>query len=140
MKTQKNNLYFMQEAFKQAQKAAKKGEVPVGCVIVLHQKIIAKAKNLVETKQNATQHAEIIAIHKASKKLKNFRLNHCELFVTLKPCAMCTGALEKARIAKIYYAAEDLTEHKKTPLLVEKIHFPACGELLTHFFQQKRKK
>ena len=98
---------FMQEALKEAKKAYDKLEVPVGAVIVKDGKIIAKAHNLKETKTDTTKHAEILAIQKASKKLKSWRLTECEMYVTLEPCSMCAGAIINARINKIYIGALD---------------------------------
>ena len=94
---------FMKEALKEAKKAYEKLEIPVGCVIVKDNKIIARAHNLKETKFDTTKHAEIIAIQKASKKLKSWRLNECEMYVTLEPCSMCAGAIINSRIKKLYY-------------------------------------
>lgn len=93
---------FMKEALKEALKAYKKLEVPVGVVIVKEGKIIARAYNQKEEKNTPIKHAEIIAIEKACKKLNNWRLNECEMYVTLEPCAMCTGAIINSRIKKIY--------------------------------------
>lgn len=98
---------FMQEALKEAQKAYEKLEVPVGCVIVKDGKIIARAYNIKETKFDTTKHAEIIAIQKASKKLKSWRLIDCEMYVTLEPCSMCAGAIINSRIKKLYFGAKD---------------------------------
>ena len=98
---------FMEEAIKEAKKAAKKLEVPVGCVIVKNGEIIAKAHNQKETKLDTTRHAEIIAIQKASKKLDSWRLLDCEMYVTLEPCSMCAGAMIQARIKKVYIGAKD---------------------------------
>ena len=83
----------MKEALKEARKALKKEEVPVGAVIVKDGKIISRAHNLKETKTDTTNHAEILAIQKASKKLNSWRLLDCEMYVTLEPCSMCAGAL-----------------------------------------------
>lgn len=102
-----NKEKFMKEALKEAQKAYDKLEVPVGAVIVKEGKIIAKAHNLKETKFDTTKHAEIIAIQKASKKLNSWRLLDCEMYVTLEPCSMCTGALINSRIKKVYIGAND---------------------------------
>lgn len=85
--------HFMKEALKEAKKAYEKLEVPVGAVIVKDGKIIARAHNLKETKYDTTKHAEILAIQKASKKLKSWRLTDCEMYITLEPCSMCAGAL-----------------------------------------------
>lgn len=98
---------YMKEALKQAQKAYKKNEVPVGAVIVKDNKIIARAYNIKETKQDTTKHAEIIAIQKASKKLEAWRLNDCEMYVTLEPCSMCAGAIIQSRIKKVYIGTMD---------------------------------
>ncbi len=99
---------FMKEALNEAKKAYEKLEVPVGCVIVKDGKIIARAHNLKEIKKSAIKHAEIMAIQKASKKLDGWRLTDCEMYVTLEPCPMCTGALIQSRIKKVYIGAMDL--------------------------------
>lgn len=102
-----NQEKFMKEALKEAKKAYDKLEVPVGAVIVKNGKIIARAHNLKETKYDTTNHAEIIAIQKASKKLKSWRLLDCEMYVTLEPCSMCAGAIINSRIKKVYIGAND---------------------------------
>lgn len=94
---------FIQTVLKEAKKAYKQNEIPVGAIIVKNNKIIAKAHNMVERKKNATLHAELIAIKKASKKIKNWRLNDCEMYVTLEPCTMCMSAIELSRIKKIHF-------------------------------------
>ena len=99
--------YFMNEALKEAKKAYKKLEIPVGAVIVKDGEIIAKAHNIKEEKQDTTKHAEILAIQKASKKLNSWRLNDCEMYVTLEPCPMCAGAIIQARIKKVYIGTMD---------------------------------
>ncbi len=96
--------YFMKEALKEAKKAYKKLEVPIGAVIVRDGKIIARAHNLRESKKNALAHAEILAINKACKKLEAWRLLDCDMYVTLEPCTMCAGAILNARIRKLYVA------------------------------------
>lgn len=98
---------YMKQALKEAKKAYEKLEVPVGAVIVKDGKIIAKAHNQKETKFDTTKHAEILAISKASKKLGSWRLNDCEMYVTLEPCPMCAGALIQSRIKKVYIGAND---------------------------------
>ena len=99
---------YMKEALKEAKKALKKEEVPVGAIIVKDGEIIARAHNLKESKKKSTSHAEILAIEKASKKLKAWRLENCEMYVTLEPCSMCAGALIQARIKKVYIGTDDL--------------------------------
>ena len=114
----------MKEALKEAKKAYKKLEVPVGAVIVKNGEIIAKGHNLKETKCDTTKHAEIIAIQRASKKLNAWRLEDCEMYVTLEPCTMCAGAIINSRIKKVYIGTEDL----KTG---------ACGSILNLFTDYK---
>ena len=97
----------MKEALKEAGKAYNKLEVPVGAVIVKDGKVIARAYNQKEMKQDTVNHAEILAIKKASKKLGSWRLNDCDMYVTLEPCSMCAGALIQARIRKVYIGALD---------------------------------
>lgn len=102
-----NKEKFMNLALKEAKKACDKLEVPVGAIIVKDGEVIAKAHNLKETKFDTTKHAEILAIQKASKRLKSWRLLNCEMYVTLEPCSMCAGAIINSRIKKVYIGAED---------------------------------
>lgn len=97
----------MREALKEAKKALDKEEVPVGAIIVKDGKIISRAHNIKECKKDATCHAEILAIQKACKKLGSWRLLDCEMYVTLEPCPMCTGALIQSRIKKLYIGTDD---------------------------------
>ena len=115
---------FMKAALKEAQKAYEKEEVPIGVVIVKDDKIIAKAHNLKEIKKDTTEHAEIISIKKASKKLDSWRLTDCEMYTTLEPCPMCAGAIIQARIKKVYIGTMD----EKTG---------ACGSVLNLFKDHK---
>ena len=98
---------FMLLALKEAQKSYNKEEIPVGAVIVKDGQIIARGHNLKETKNDTTNHAEIIAIKKASKKLKSWRLTGCTMYVTLEPCTMCAGALIQARLDKVVIGTMD---------------------------------
>lgn len=98
---------FMAIALQQARKAYKRREVPVGAIIVKDNKVISKAFNKREKCQNALYHAEILAINRACKKLKSFRLDDCTMFVTLEPCPMCAGAIINARLKKVYFGAHD---------------------------------
>lgn len=102
-----NKEYYMKKAIKEAEKAYKKLEVPVGAIIVKEGKIIARAHNQKEIKTDTTKHAEILAIQKASKKLKSWRLIDCEMYVTLEPCTMCAGAIINSRIKKVYIGTMD---------------------------------
>ena len=145
--------YYMKQALKEAEKAYKKLEVPVGAVIVKDGKIIARGHNQKETKTDTTKHAEIIAIQKASKKLKAWRLLDCEMYVTLEPCAMCAGAIINSRIKKVYIGTkdnktgavgsvlnlfEDFTFNHKVE--VEKgILQEECKNMLKQFFKELRK-
>ena len=132
---------FMKIAILEAEKAYNKGEVPIGAVIVKDDKIISKSHNMVEKKKSAIYHAEIIAIKKASKKLKNWRLNQCDMYVTLEPCPMCKGAINKSRIRNIYYStskqddSSDIFHQKYINLF-----FPETTKMLKEFFDVKRKK
>ena len=144
---------FMKEALKEAKKAYKKLEVPVGCVIVKDGKIIARAHNLKETKYDTTKHAEILAIQKANKKLESWRLIDCDMYVTLEPCPMCAGAIIQSRIKNLYYGASDektgavgsvlnlMEDFKFNHIVnVEKgILKNDCENLLKDFFRELRK-
>ena len=143
---------FMEEALKEAFKAYKKLEVPIGAVIVKDNKIIARGHNLKEEKQNTLKHAEIIAIEKASKKLNNWRLNDCEMYVTLEPCAMCAGAIINSRIKKVYIGTlEEKTGACGSKLnLLQDFNFDTkveiengilekeCKDILQSFFKELR--
>ena len=109
----------MNLAYKEAQKALKNNEVPVGAVIVKNDEVIAKAYNKKEKRNCALEHAEMIAIRKASKKLNNWRLEDCDIYITLAPCPMCASALKQARIKNIYCGLSNLDEN--TQKIVENI-------------------
>ena len=100
-KIRKINEKYMKEAMAEAKKAARLNEVPIGCVIVHDKKIIAKGYNRRNTDKNVLSHAEIIAIREACKKIKDWRLEDCTMYVTLEPCQMCAGAIVQARIPKV---------------------------------------
>ena len=145
---------FMKEAIKEAKKAYGKLEVPIGAVIVKNGKIIARGHNQKEEKADTTMHAEIIAIQKASKKIGAWRLNGCEMYVTLEPCPMCAGAIINARLDKIYIGTMDekngacgsvtnVLEEYKQNYNVQKeegIHQKECKEMLKKFFKELRQK
>ena len=142
----------MEEAFKEAQKALNKDEVPIGAVIVKDGKIVARGRNSREKSQNALKHAEIIAINKACKRLKSWRLDGCEIYVTLEPCPMCAGAIANARISKVVYGAKETTSEDNLCELILKSnrlnHKPnieyrenkLCKDILQDFFKNKRKR
>lgn len=145
---------FMKEAIKQAKKAYDKEEIPVGAVIVKDGKIIARGYNKKEEKKDTTQHAEIIAIQKASRKIGAWRLQDCEMYVTLEPCVMCTGALIQARLKRVYIGTMDpktgacgsvlnLLEAYKFNHKVEvetNIMQKECEKILKDFFKYLRSK
>lgn len=99
--------YFMDEALKEALKGYVAGETPVGCVITNKDKIISRAHNTVETLQDSTMHAEIIAIKKAASYTKNWRLKNLKMYVTLEPCLMCAGAILNSRISQVHIGVLD---------------------------------
>lgn len=144
---------YMKEALKEAKKAYKKLEVPVGAVIVKDGKIIARAHNLKETKKDTTKHAEIIAIQKASKKIESWRLIDCDMYITLEPCSMCMGAIINSRIRKIFIGTmdektgacgsilnlnEDYTFNHKVEIELG-IMKNECEDILKRFFRDLRK-
>lgn len=145
---------YMKEALKEAKKAYEKLEVPVGAVIVKDGKIIARAYNQKEEKKDTTMHAEINAIKKASKKLDAWRLNGCEMYVTLEPCPMCAGAIINSRLKKVYIGAMDekngacgsvnnILEDYSQNYKVESengIKRNECEEILKNFFKELRNK
>jgi len=150
MDTQKK---YMSAAMDMAKKAAKKDEVPVGAVIVRQNKIIAKACNLRETRKNPLAHAELLAISKAAKRLKGWRLLGCTLYVTLEPCAMCAGAIINARVDEVVFGAYDpkggamgslynLAEGKlnHVPHVTGGVMSEECARILTSYFKMKRQK
>lgn len=150
----KNDAYYMTEALVEAKKAEKSDETPVGAVVVDKSgKIISRAHNLRETENDATAHAEIIAIRKACKKLNSWRLNDCSIYVTLEPCPMCAGAIMSARIKRLIYGAMDVklgaVESLFALLAHEKLNHSVniragvledeCKKILQDFFKVRRK-
>ncbi len=148
-----DNEKFMKAALKLAKKAAGKNEVPVGAVVVLDGKIVGKGRNRREGKKNALCHAELEAINKACKKLGGWRLHKCDLYVTLEPCPMCTGAIINSRIKTLYYGAKDPKAgscdsvvnlfglpYNHKPEVVQGILEDDCAEVLRSFFKELRKK
>ena len=131
---------YINEVIKQAKKAYKTGEVPVGCIVVQNGKIIAKAHNTVEKSKSAIYHAEINAIIKASKKLKNWRLDGCDMYVTLEPCDMCSCAIELSRINNVYFLLKksDVLKRKSNQIHLEK-YSNLSKKILQDFFVSLRK-
>ena len=136
---------FMNLALKQALKAYKKQEVPIGAIIVKNGKIISKSYNKKENKQITTKHAEIIAIERACKKLKTWHLDGCEIYTTMEPCLMCYGAIEQSRISKIYYGLKNMNFGFKSKYNIEtKLQVCECKisneyiDYMKSFFKEKR--
>jgi len=145
---------YMKAALKEADKALAIDEVPIGCVIVKDDHIISRGFNRRETTNDPTAHAEIIAIRKASQKLKNWRLEDCELFVTIEPCIMCSGAIIQSRISHVYFGARDIKggglgtsidvlkaqNINHHPLVTGQILEKDCSDKIKKYFQKKREK
>ena len=145
-----NNIY-MEKALELALQSYKEGEVPVGCVIVKNDTIIATGRNTRESKQNSLMHAEIVAINNACKALNNWRLVDCELYVTLEPCPMCAGAIINSRIKKVVFGAYDnragscdsvinlfSLPYNHKPELICGIMEQQCAKILKDFFKNIR--
>jgi tRNA(adenine34) deaminase len=145
---------FMKEALKEAVKAYKKDETPVGAVIVKDGRIISRAHNEKELKSDPTLHAEITAIKKACKKLKTWRLNECDMYVTLEPCAMCAGAIIQARVGRLFIGTPDPKAGAVGSVIdilsVEKFNHKVevscgilkeeCSKILKDFFRELRQR
>lgn len=143
---------FMKLAVKEALKAKEKDEVPIGAVLVLDGKVISRAYNKMEREQKAIAHAEILAIEKANKKLKSWRLDGAELYVTIEPCSMCAGAIVNARIKKVYFGAYEKKSGcavSKYPVLTDAglnhstefeggLEEETCAEIIKNYFKGKR--
>ena len=149
-----DDKFFMQEAIELAKNAGDVNEVPIGAVIVKNGEIIARAHNLRETNQNATDHAEILAIQKACEQLGTWRLEGTSLYVTLEPCPMCAGAILMSRVDRVVYGARDPKAGCAGTFMnllddprfnhqcevVSGICESECGQLLTSFFRDLREK
>jgi tRNA(adenine34) deaminase len=146
--------YFMREALEEARKAFDKGEVPVGAVLVVDGKIVARAHNLVETLQDSSAHAEMLCLKDGAKVLGNWRLLNATLYSTLEPCCMCTGAIFLSRVKVVVWGAPDLRQGADGSWVSlmngsHPIHNPSIrrhvlvnesAQLLRDFFKQKRQK
>ncbi len=145
--------FYMSKALKEAFKASQIDEVPIGCVIVKDNKIIARGHNKREMKNDVTSHAEMEAIRKANKKLNSWRLVDCDLYVTIEPCIMCMGAIYQSHIRKIYYGAPDPKGGAVNSSIIFKEiknlnHYPEieggvlqeeCSQIIKDYFKNKRK-
>ena len=145
---------FMREALKEAEKAKKLNEVPIGCVIVKDNKIIGRGYNRRMKDKNTLSHAELNAIKKASKKLKDWRLDDCEMYVTTEPCQMCSGAIVQARIKKVYIGCMNpkagcagsimnllqVEEFNHQVEIESGVLEDECSSMLTDYFKQLRAK
>ena len=147
-----DHTYFMREAIAEARLALAEGELPIGCVIVYNNEIIARAHNEREQNCDPSAHAEVVAIRRAAKKLNSWRLNGCTLYVTLEPCPMCAGAISQARVEYLVYGAPDPAQGcagsvYRIPEDPAFSHFcksdggvlkDECAALLNAFFEKKR--
>ncbi len=144
---------FMKIALNQAKIAEKNLEVPVGAVIVRNNEVVSVGYNQREVSKNCLAHAEILAINQACLKLSNWRLSDCELYVTLEPCLMCTGAIINSRISKVIYGADDKksgslnsilrffeSTYNPKPTVISEIMKVECSEILSSFFECLRNK
>ena len=137
---------YMNYAIKEAKKALKQGEIPIGAVIVYNNKIISRGYNKKETNKNSLMHAEIIAINKACKKIGDWRLNDCELYVTLEPCLMCLGAILESRIKTIYCGITNNKTHDQNIIIAKENNIKIEYDILSYkikkdfdlFFQKIR--
>ena len=143
---------YMKEALKQAKKAYALGEVPIGCVIVYQDKIIGRGYNRRNTDKNTLAHAELTAINKASKKMGDWRLEGCTLYVTLEPCQMCAGAIVQARITEVVMGCMnpkagcagsilnvlEMPQFNHQVLVKRGVLEESCSALLTTFFKELR--
>lgn len=139
--------YFMKKALQEAETAFEKGEIPVGAIIVIDNKIIARSHNLTEILNDVTAHAEMQSITAAANFLGGKYLKDCTLYVTLEPCQMCAGALYWSQISKIVFGAKDEQRgyqnlgtqlHPKTQV-IQGVLAEECGNLMKHFFASRRK-
>ena len=149
----KNPEYFMSLAIKEAKKACFEDETPIGCVIVKDDKVIARGHNKRENKNQVISHAEIEAITKANKKLNNWRLVDCDLYVTVEPCIMCAGAIIQSRIRNVYYGSNDpkggafgssinvleANNINHRPTIIGGILEEECAIIIKNYFKNKRK-
>lgn len=148
-----NDSFYMKEALELARQAAQEGEVPVGAVVVLGDKIVGRGRNRREKGKNALYHAELEAIDEACKKLSGWRLWQCDMYVTLEPCPMCTGAIINSRIKRLVYGASDYKAgscgsvvnlfdlpYNHKPEIVSGFMQEECSEVLTEFFKELRNK
>ena len=138
--------YFMKMALQQAQEASEQNEVPIGCVVVSNDRVIAKSHNLTETLNDVTAHAEMQAITSAANYLGGKYMIDCTLYVTMEPCVMCCGALNWAQISKVVIGARDeqrgfinkkLSLHPKTEFITGILEME-CSELVKDFFKNRR--
>lgn len=142
-----DDTYYMKQALDEARKAAERGEVPVGAVVVCRDRIIARAHNLTETLNDVTAHAEMQAITAAANTLGGKYLNECTLYVTVEPCVMCAGAIGWAQMGKLVYGTDDAKRgfqrfapqalHPKTTV-VTGVLANECADLMVSFFRKKR--
>lgn len=147
-----NEELFMKEALRLAAESAAEGEVPVGAVVVIDDRIVGRGRNRREKDKNALAHAELEAINEACRTLGGWRLWQCDMYVTLEPCPMCTGAIINSRIKKLVFGASDYKAgscgsvvnlfdfpYNHKPEIISGFMQEECSEILTEFFRELRK-
>ena len=147
-----NDELFMKEALRLAAESAAEGEVPVGAVVVIDDRIVGRGRNRREKDKNALAHAELEAINEACRTLGGWRLWQCDMYVTLEPCPMCTGAIINSRIKRLVYGASDFKAgscgsvvnlfdfpYNHKPYIVSGFMQEECSEILSEFFKELRK-
>src|SRR2546427_1339006 len=152
--SEENQVTFMRLALREAERARREQEVPVGAIVVRDGRVIARAHNRPLHLKDPTAHAEVLALRRAARKVGNYRLSHCTLYVTIEPCAMCAGAMVQARLKRVVFGASDpkagaggsvlsVLNHPRLNHRVEVtegVLGEDCAAILKEFFRRKRKK
>jgi tRNA(adenine34) deaminase len=149
--TLRTDEFYMKAALREAERARKRGEVPVGAVVVSRGRIVARGSNRPVSASDPTAHAEIIALRRAARRVRNYRLPGCDLYVTLEPCPMCLGAVVHSRLRRLVYGASDpkfgsvrsimvfpFTKSNHRPQVAGGVLAEDCGRILREFFGRRR--
>ncbi len=147
----KTDEFFMKAALREAARAGRRGEVPVGAVVVRHGRIIARGSNRPISAADPTAHAEVVALRRAARKVANYRLPDCDLYVTIEPCPMCLGAVVHSRVRRLVYGADDpqsgavrsrmsfpLDRANHRPEVKSGVLAEECGRIVRAFFRTRR--
>lgn len=153
MNKPRDDVFFMAKAIAEARKAAGRGEVPVGAVIVHEGRIVGRGHNRPVAKNDPTAHAEVLALRAAARRLGNYRLTDCDLYATLEPCAMCLGAVVQARVRRLVYGAPDpksgavrsvmrfpFRKLNHRPAISSGVMAEECASVIKAFFREKRRR